>query len=320
MVRFAVRRILLMLVVLFVISIVVFGLFYARPGNPARSLAGRQASAQQVALVAHRLGLDQPVLIRYRHFAGRLFLHADLGTDFQNGESVRSELLQRLPTTASLTGGAVVLWLLAGIPIGVQAATRPRSARDRMATFFALVGLSMPTFVLGLLALYALYFLLTRAGIPLFPGGGYVPLTQDPLQWFRHLLLPWFTLAFVTAATYSRLTRGSLIDTLNEDYIRTARSKGLPERRVIYRHGMRTAVTPVLTQLGIDIGTLLGGAIVVETIFSLNGIGKFAVDSVFSDDQPVIVGTVLLGTAFIVVANAVVDMLYAVLDPRVRLS
>jgi peptide/nickel transport system permease protein len=260
------------------------------------------------------------VLTRYRHFAGRLFLHGDLGTDFQNGDSVRSELLDRLPTTASLTGGAVVLWLLSGIPIGVQAATRPRSVRDRLATLFALVGLSMPTFVLGLLALYVLYFLLTRAGIPIFPSGGYVPLTQDPFQWFRHLLLPWFTLAFVTAATYSRLTRGSLIDALSEDYIRTARSKGLPERRVVYRHGMRTAVTPVLTQLGIDVGTLLGGAIVVETIFSLNGIGKFAVDSVFSDDQPVIVGTVLLGTAFIVVANAVVDMLYAVLDPRVRLA
>jgi len=320
MARFVARRLAFMVVVLFLISVGVFALFYAHPGNPARTIAGRQASAQQVQLIAHRLGLDQPLLSRYGHFADRLFLHADLGTDFQNGEPVRSELATRLPATASLTAGAALLWLAMGIPIGVQAATRPRSARDRFATAFALIGLSMPTFVLGLLALYVLFFSLTKAGVSLFPGSGYVPLTQDPLQWLRHLVLPWFTLALVSAATYSRLTRGSLIETMSEDYIRTARSKGLREWRVVYRHGMRSAMTPVLTQLGIDVGALLGGAIVVESVFSINGIGKFAVDSILSDDQPVIIGAVLLGTFFVVAANTLVDLLYAVLDPRVRLA
>jgi peptide/nickel transport system permease protein len=178
----------------------------------------------------------------------------------------------------------------------------------------------MPAFLLGLIFLYFLFFQLHLAGIDLFPGSGYVPLTQSPLRWAQHLLLPWFTIALVTAALYSRLTRGAMLDVLGEDYIRTARAKGLRERRVVYRHGLRSAVAPVVTQFGIDLGTLLGGVIIVENIFGLPGLGALAVQSVTTQDLPVIIGTVILAAAFIVAANIVVDICYALLDPRVRVN
>jgi peptide/nickel transport system permease protein len=183
-----------------------------------------------------------------------------------------------------------------------------------------LAGLSMPTFLVGLLLIYLLFFRLHLAGITWFPPGGYVPLTQDPLGWAQHLLLPWLTLAAVTAATYSRLTRSSMLEVLGEDYIRTARSKGLSEDRVVYRHGLRSALTPVVTLLGIDLGTLLGGVIVTEQVFGLPGLGQLAWQSVPTQDLPVIIGTVLVASAFIIVANLLVDLGYALLDPRVRPS
>jgi peptide/nickel transport system permease protein len=207
-----------------------------------------------------------------------------------------------------------------GIPIGILAATKPRSLRDRAATTFALAGLSIPTFVLGLLFLYLFFYQLTIHGAAFFPGNGYVPLTENPWEWFKHLILPWFTLAVVTAASYARITRGSLLEVLGEDYIRTARAKGLSERRVIYRHGLRSALTPVVTLLGIDVGTLLGGAIVTEAVFGLQGIGQTAVQAVVNGDLPIIFGTVLFAAFFIVVANILVDIVYALLDARVRLA
>jgi peptide/nickel transport system permease protein len=185
-------------------------------------------------------------------------------------------------------------------------------------TVAALVFYSLPSFLLGVVFLYFLFFRLHLAGITFFPGSGYVPLTQDPLAWAQHLILPWFTIALGTAAAYSRLARGSLLDVLGEDYIRTARAKGLRERRVVYRHGLRAAVTPVVTQFGIDLGTLLGGVIIVENVFGLPGLGQLAVQSVTQQDLPVIIGTVILAAAFVVAANIVVDLFYAVLDPRVR--
>jgi peptide/nickel transport system permease protein len=183
-----------------------------------------------------------------------------------------------------------------------------------------LTGLSAPTFLVGIIFLYVLFFRLHLAGITFFPGGGYVPITQSPAGWAQHLILPWLTLAFVSAATYSRLTRASLLDVLGEDYITTARSKGLSQRRVVYHHGLRSALTPVVTQLGVDVGALLGGAVVTESIFGLPGLGQLALQSVTTQDLPVIVGVVLIAAVFVVIANIVVDMLYAVLDPRVRLS
>jgi len=330
--RFLLRRLVFSALVLFVISVVVFVLFFVvSPGDPARIFSGRQATPEQVEQTRVRLGLDQPVYVQYGRFAKGLlqpvaFLWGDapgrpnLGFSFGNQEPVLDTILDRLPTTASLAIGAAVLWLAIGIPIGILAATRPRSLRDRAATVFALTFLSMPTFVLGLLMLYFLFFRLTVAGYSIFPASGYVPLTENPADWFRHLLLPWTCLALVTAATYSRLTRGSLLEVLGEDYIRTARAKGLSERRIVYRHGLRSALAPVVTLLGIDVGTLLGGAIVTEEVFGLQGIGKLAVDSVARDDLPVILGVVLFAAFFIVVANILVDIVYAILDARVRLG
>jgi peptide/nickel transport system permease protein len=191
---------------------------------------------------------------------------------------------------------------------------------DRSLTAFALFFYSMPSFLLGLLLLYFLYFQLTLAGMRVFPPGGYVPLSEGVIPWANHLILPWLTLALVSAAIYTRLTRGSMLDVLNEDYIRTARSKGIAERRVIGRHALRGALTPVVTQFGIDLGALLGGAVVTETVFSLPGLGKAALDALNQQNQPVVIGTVLLASTAIVVANIAVDIMYAVLDPRVRLN
>jgi peptide/nickel transport system permease protein len=317
MVRFLARRILLGLFVLWAITAIVFVMFFVAPSNVARLIAGRQATPETVALVNHRLGLDRPVLDQYATYMWNL-LHGDVGYSFYNSTSVRSLIWDRVPVTFSLAIGAAILWLLIGVSTGVLAATRPRSPADRVVTVAALFFYSMPGFLLGLIFLYFLFFRLHLAGITIFPGSGYVPLTEDPLQWAQHLLLPWFTIALVTAALYSRLTRGSMLDVLGEDYIRTARAKGLSERRVVYRHGLRSAITPIVTQFGIDLGTLLGGVIIVENIFGLPGLGQLAVQSVTTHDLPVIIGTVVLASAFIVTANILVDICYALLDPRVR--
>ncbi|HEX2499417.1 MAG TPA: ABC transporter permease [Actinomycetes bacterium] len=319
MLRFLIRRFLFGALVLWLVSVSVFVLFFVAPHDPARLVAGRLASPDTLALVRHRLGLDQPVVDQYRHFLGGL-LHGDLGYSYYNSEPVRSLLFGRLPVTISLALGAVVIWLVIGIGVGVVSARRPRSATDRAATVFVLTGLSTPTFLLGLMLLYVFFFRLHLAGFDWFPGGGYVPFTQDPAGWAQHLILPWLTVAIVSAATYTRLTRTSLLEVFSQDYIRTARAKGLSERRVVYRHGLRSALTPVVTQLGIDIGALLGGAIVTENVFGLPGLGQLAVQSVTTQDLPVIIGIVLLAALFIIVANIVVDALYAMLDPRVRLN
>jgi peptide/nickel transport system permease protein len=317
MLRFLVRRVFFGLLVLWIVSGAVFVLFFVAPHDPARRSAGRLATPQTLALVNHRLGLDRPLPQQYDSFMGRL-LHGDLGYSYYSSAPVRELLASRLPVTVSLVLGAAALWLLVGVGVGVAAARRPRSLVDRGGTVMVLAGLSMPTFLVGLLLIYFLFFRLHLLGFDLFPAGGYVPLTQDPAGWVQHLLLPWATLALVTAATYSRLTRGSMLEVLGEDYIRTARSKGLTEGRVVYRHGLRSALTPVVTQLGVDLGTLLGGVIVTEQVFGLPGLGQLAWQSVTTQDLPVIIGTVLVASAFIVVANLLVDLGYAVLDPRVR--
>jgi peptide/nickel transport system permease protein len=319
MIPFIVRRTVFGVIVLWVISVATFVLFFVAPHDPERVIAGRLATPQTVALVRRRLGLDQPVLVQYWHFLTGL-LHGHLGYSFYSSTSVNSLLASRLPVTISLTIGAAILWLVSGVLIGVLSASHPRSMMDRSATVFVLTGLSTPTFLLGILLIYLFFYRLRLLGIDWLPAGGYVPLTQNPAEWARHLILPWITLAFVSAAAYSRLTRSSLLDTMSEDYIRTARAKGLTERRVLFGHGLRSSMTPVVTQTGIDVGTLLGGAIVTEAVFGLPGLGQLAVQSVTNQDLPVIIGIVVLATVFIVVANIVVDALYAFLDPRVRLS
>jgi peptide/nickel transport system permease protein len=319
MLRFLIRRTLFGVVVLWLVATIVFAMYFIAPHNVARTLAGKQASAATVAAISHTLGLDRPVLVQYGSFLWRS-LHGNLGYSYANFEPVTTLIGQALPVTASLVAGGAIIWLILGVSAGVLASTRPRSLIDRSTTGIALFFYSMPTFLLGEVLLLVLFFRLHLLGIDWFPGAGYVPLDQDPLQWARYLILPWLTIALVTAATYVRLTRGSMLDVMGEDYIRTARAKGIRESRVVYRHGLRAALTPVLTQFGIDVGTLLGGAIVTENVFGLPGLGELAITSLSKQDLPTIIGLVLLASAFVVVANIVVDVLYSVLDVRVRLS
>ena len=319
MTRFLARRVVFGIIVLWLVATLVFIMYFVAPHDPARLLAGKGATALTLRDVRHRLGLDRPILQQYGSYLWN-FLQGNLGYSYFSQEPVTTIIGQDLPVTASVAVGGSVLWLLIGVTSGVLAATRPRSISDRAVTALALFFYSMPTFLLGELFLLLLFFRLHLLGFDFFPGGGYVGLTQDPVQWLRHMILPWFTIALVTASVYSRLTRGSMLDVLGEDYIRTARAKGLRERRVIYRHGLRAALAPVVTQFGIDLGTLLGGIIVTETVFGLPGLGQQIVQAITRQDQPVIIGFVIVASTFIVVANIVVDLLYAVLDPRVRLS
>ena len=320
MVRFLVRRVLLGVFVMFVVTIVVFIIFFVGPGSAdvARTLAGREATPKTVALVAHRLLLDRPIYVQYWHFLDGL-LHGNLGYSYYHGQPVTTILKQAFPVTLSLALGAAVIWLILGVLSGVLSAVRNRSFWDRTVTVLALFFYSMPSFVLGLLLLYVFYYQFTLAGIHLFPGAGYTYLTANPLKWFQGLVLPWITLALVSAAAYTRLTRGSMLDVLNEDYVRTARSKGLSEHRVIYRHALRSALTPVVSQFGIDLGVLVGGAVITESVFGMPGLGFTAVQAIGNQDLPVIIGIVIVASAAVVVANILVDAFYAVLDPRVRL-
>jgi peptide/nickel transport system permease protein len=230
---------------------------------------------------------------------------------------VKSEIFQRLPATISLALGGAVVWLISGVAVGTISAVRRRSVFDRASMGLALIAISAPVFWLGLVALFL--FANDIGKVHVFPGAGsYVPLSQDPVKWFTSLIMPWFVLAASFAAIYARLLRANMIDVLSEDYIRTARAKGVPERSVIVRHALRSAMTPIVTAAGIDIGILLGGAILTETAFNIPGIGRLAYDSIQNADLPTIQGTVIIGAFFILIANLFVDILYAVIDPRVR--
>jgi peptide/nickel transport system permease protein len=325
MTRFLIRRILLGVLVMLLVTMAVFALFFIGPGGDAvaRRLAGRQAPQATVNLIKHRLGLDKSIYVQYWYFlwghAGQGgLLKGNLGHDYYNGVSVNSEIKQEIPITFWLAVGASVLWLAAGVGSGVLSAIRPRTIADRASTVMALFFYSMPTFVLGLLLLLVLFYQLTIHGVSAFPAAGYVGIS-DPWQWFRHLILPWITLAAVSAAAYTRLTRGSMLDVLGEDYIRTARAKGLSERRVIFRHGLRAALTPIVTQFGIDFGGVIGGVIIIESVFGMPGLGYSAVISIQNQDLPQIIGITIVGAAAVIFANIVVDTFYAILDPRVRL-
>jgi peptide/nickel transport system permease protein len=318
--RFLIRRILSGIVVLWLVATLAFFLFFARnPAIVARSLGGRAATSAVLAEITRRLGLNQPILTQYWQFLDRT-VHFNLGVSyFSGGEPVSTIVSQDIPRTASVLVGGVVLWLIVGLAVGILSATRARSLFDRSATVGVLIGLSFPTFVLGELLLLIVYLPLSEHGFH-WINTGYVSISQGIFAWAGYMILPWITLATVQAAVYTRLSRGSLLDTLGEDYVRTARAKGLSERRVVYRHALRGALTPVVSQLGIDIGVLLGGVVVVETVFGINGLGQGAVAAISNGDLPTIIAFVLIASAFVVVANIIVDMLYAVLDPRVRIS
>ncbi|GLY72284.1 ABC transporter permease [Actinoallomurus iriomotensis] len=314
MLRFLIRRVLSGVLVMWLVTTVVFILFFATSRDPAARFAGKSATPATLALLRHRMGLDEPLPLQYWHFVTRL-LSGDLGYSYATHSPVGEMVKDAVPVTLSVVVGAATLWLITGVVAGVISATRARSAMDRGVTVLVIVGMSVPAFVTASTLLFLLAF-----SLPVFPLGGYVPLHADPAGWLQHLILPWITGAIVQAAFYTRLTRGSLLDVLDEDYVRTARAKGLGERRVVYRHGLRSALAPVVTQFGMDLGSALSGASVVETVFGLQGIGQLTVRSMTLGDLPVIMAVVLLAAFGIVVASIVVDVVYALLDPRVRLT
>ena len=338
MARYVVRRFLWMIFVLWAISMITFLIFYMIPSNPAVLALPRGATPEAIEQVEDRMGLNAPIPMQYLDLLfgdsilldksedtkGLLDWPPSFGYSFRNQQPVRETIMSRLPVTAALAGGSALLWLAMGIPIGILAATKPKSVRDRVATLFALTGVSMPTFFLGILMLYFFFFKLTTWGVtvngaPLFPPG-WTPLHENPVQWAQHLILPCMTIALTYAAIYSRMVRGTLLDVLGEDYIRTARAKGLSERRVTYKHGLRSALTPVVTLLGLDLGGLLGGAIITERVFNLPGLGALAIGAITNVDLPVILGTVLFASFFVVISNIIIDIVYALLDARVRYS
>ena len=317
---YIVRRILWGIVLIILVSALTFLLFDILPSvSPAILRAGRNSSPRTIAFINHELGLDKPIYTQFFNYMKGIFLHFNFGYSYYTGASVVSLIQDRLPATLSLTVGAAIFWLLAGIPIGIISAIKRGTVLDRTSMGIALFFVSLPVFWFGYVML-----LLFSNGIgkfQIFPGAGsYVGLTNSPVHWFTGLLLPWVVLAGTSAAIYSRLLRGSLIEAMGEDYIRTARAKGLPERRVIWRHGVRSAITPVVTILGLDIGTLLGGAVITETVFEIPGIGRLNYDAIVHSDFPIVQGTVILAALFIIVANIIVDVAYAYLDPRVRYS
>jgi peptide/nickel transport system permease protein len=319
-VRFLIKRILTGVVVLWVVTTGTFFLFFtAIPVEAvARNLAGRSASPAVLAETIRYYGLNKPVMVQYGHFLDKL-IHGNLGISFYSQEAVTTIIHQDLPPTVSLVIGGTILWLLVGLAVGILSATRARSLFDRLATVSVLAGISAPTFVVGELLLLIVFVGLNDHGVH-FIQTGYAPISNGIGPWLGTMILPWITLAIVQAAVYTRLSRGSLLDTLGEDFIRTARSKGLTERRVLFRHAVRSALTPVVSQLGIDVGALLGGVIVVEDVFSLHGVGYQVVTAIQQGDQPTVIAFVILAAAFVVAANIIVDLSYSFLDPRVRIS
>jgi peptide/nickel transport system permease protein len=334
MIYFIIRRLILTVFLLLLVSLITFAIFFLVPrlaGQTSYQLAaqyvGRNPIPSAIKAVEIKLGLNAPLYLQYGRFIkGIVFgVHYNNGPDvsycpfpcfgysFRNQEPVWPQLISDAPVTLSIAVGAAVLWLIGGVSIGVLSALRRGSFFDRLSMGIALAGVSLPVFFTGLIALELFSY-----KWPIFPNVHFVPLTENPLLWARNLVLPWITLAFLYAALYARLTRAGMLETMGEDYIRTARAKGLPERKVIVKHGMRAALTPIVTIFGLDLGLLLGGAILTETTFSFPGLGQFTIEAIQNQDLPEIQGVVMLAAFFIVIANMIVDILYAVVDPRVR--
>lgn len=321
MFRYLVRRFLFLIFVLWVVSILTFLIFVKLPpGNPAIRAAGRAQTPETIASARHALGLDRPVWVQYWRFAKGLiplpgfFLNKQVYYSWSNFTPVNKEIYSRLPVTLVLAVGAGIVWLLIGIPIGIISAVKRRTVFDRAAMLFALFGVSAPVFWLAYVLLFVFWFKLHWA-----PSSG-IPLGMSVWSAILHgrFILPWFTLALTYSAFYARIVRSSLIETMHEDFIRTARAKGLSEPRVILKHGVRVAINPVVTLFGIDLGYLLGGAIIVENVFNLQGVGQLGIQSLFTNDFPAVMGVTILAAFFIIMANLVIDIAYAFLDPRIR--
>lgn len=321
MIQYLVRRLLWACVLFVAITLVTFVIFFVIPADPARQACGQRATAECIARARHFLGVDRPVLVQYVRFLDRLVVHQSLGRSFTNRQDVTHQVLQAAPVTASLVFGGMVVWLLVAIPIGILSALRPRSLLDRMTMVGVLIGISAHPVWIGLLAAYFAGFKLH-----LFPISGYCDFFAPsgdcggPIQWAYHLILPWATFAVLYAATYVRMIRAYVMETLTEDYVRTARAKGAAEPRVLRLHVMRNALLPIVTILGMDVGLALGGAFFTETVYGLPGLGKLALGSIDNVDLATTQGVVVFATLCVLVFNLVVDTLYAWVDPRIRLS
>jgi peptide/nickel transport system permease protein len=316
---YIVRRLVWAVFVVLIVTMLTFLIFYVLPpGDPAIRFAGKAPTEETIAAVRERFGLDKPWYGQYWTFLTNLVTGDEygwpgLGFSYDTRVPVRDELIDRMPRTLFLAIGAAVLWALMGITIGIVSAIKRGSLLDRLAMGFALFGVSAPVFWLGLVALWIFW---EKLGI--LPGTGYVPFAESPKDWFLHLILPCLVLSLLYAAFYARMTRGNLIETMGEDYIRTARAKGLSERKVIMKHGLRASLTPVVTMFGMDVALLIGGAVITETVFNWQGVGYWVVRATFDSNLPVVVAVVLVGAVAVVVMNLLVDVVYAYLDPRVR--
>jgi peptide/nickel transport system permease protein len=313
--RFVVRRIIAMVLVLFAISVVTFFIFNVIPGgDPAVRLAGKQPQAAQLKRIRQQWGFDKPVYVQYAKTMQQIFTGEVVSYATQT--NVVDEIRHDAPRTFSLAIGAAIMWMFFAVVLGLYTAMRAGKFADRFLTVLALIGISMPVFWIGALMNYYLGF---KAGI--FPNGGYVELTKNPADWFYHLLMPWTALSIVFIGIYSRILRSNVLDTVNEDYVRTARAKGLSERRILVRHVLRNSLIPIVTLWGLDFGAVLGGgAILTEKVFDLQGVGQYAFESVQQLDVPPVLTITMFGAFFIVLLNTVVDIVYAALDPRIRLQ
>jgi peptide/nickel transport system permease protein len=336
-IRYLIRRLLWAVVLFVAVTIVTYVIFFLIPADPAARACGQQVTPECVARARHYLGLDKPVYTQYAKFLGRLlpfdehslaqghspFKRPSLGISFANRQQVNTIVLSAAPVTASLVFGGAITWLLISVPIGILSALRPRSLLDRASMTFVLIGISAHPVWIGLIFLYLFAF-----KVHIFPLGEYCNIINPPpgascagpVQWFYHLILPWLTFAILFAALYARMIRANVIETMNEDYVRTARAKGAPERQVLVSHVLRNAMLPVVTMLGMDIALGLGGAIFTESIYDLPGLGRQLRLSLDNFDLPTTQGIVVFATFAIIVFNLIVDLLYAFIDPRIRLS
>jgi peptide/nickel transport system permease protein len=308
----ALRRLLSAIPVLFIVSLISFGLMRLIPGDPAASIAGPSATPAQIDQLRRDLGLDEPLLMQLLHYYQGL-LQGDFGKSLLLGKGVLAATLERLPVTIGLSLYALVLTLLIGVTSGIIAALRQNTWVDQVAMMIAMLGISIPGFFLGLLMI--IFFAVQLGWLP---SGGYVPFSQDPIGWLRSTTMPAISLALLQAGLLARITRSGMLEVLRQDYVRTARAKGLPERQVILKHALANALIPIVTVVGIIISLLLSGAVVTEALFSLPGMGQLLTQAVLSRDYPMVQGGLLLVTTFLVVVNILVDILYALIDPRVR--
>jgi peptide/nickel transport system permease protein len=320
---FILRRILWTVLVMFVITVLVFLIFFETPGvDPARQIAGRNPSPQALTEIRHQFGLDRPVPVRYVIMMKKLFISRDLVSYSNQGQSVIPEIVSAAPATLSLVLGAAIIWVVMAVIMGVAAAVLKGTVFDPLLMILALIGISMPVFWLGevmnLLTQHQFHDSFIFSWVP---GLGYTPFTQDPFLWFKGLLIPWITLSILYIGLYARVLRASVLEIQNEDYVRTARAKGLSERQVLVRHTLRTSMITFVSLFGLDFGALVaGGVLLTEVVFGIHGVGFLTYQSLTNLDLPVIMATVVYGAFFIVLANALVDIAYAWLDPRIRLA